>query len=185
MPDLGLILQQCWQALETGASKAGHPFHLAVVGSQGNEETQLRMVVLRQADRQTRSLWFHTDSRSRKALELLKFGHASWLFFDPGDGVQIRVQSRVNFHQKDALCHELWQGLPVESRVNYSSRQSPGKPMVTAPPSRLEDQDAFLNFLVIECIATHIDWLRLSPDGHQRAKFHWNGTSWRGCRVAP
>jgi pyridoxamine 5'-phosphate oxidase len=182
---LQTILEQCWNAFRTGVKKADSPWRLPVVGTAGASGAELRTVVLREADENTRSLVFHTDARSQKVKELDKSGQAAWLFFNPQSGVQIRAQSRVTIHKHDELARLLWDSVPPEARGNFSSPKSPGEPIDAAAGVSLRDKDAFLNFLVVQCEVDFLDWLQISEDGHQRAQFKWNGHAWNGVRVAP
>ena len=141
--------------------------------------------MLREADEDRRSLVFHTDARSRKIKELEKTGQATWLFFDLQSGVQIRARSHVTLHQHDDTARNLWKQVQLESRLNYSSVLSPGDPVKDQPLRLLNDHEAFLNFMVVQCEVVFLDWLQISKDGHQRAQFNWDGHAWNGAPVAP
>lgn len=182
---LETILNQCWSAFSLGVEEANSPWRLPVVGTTGSTGAELRTVVLREADEDRRSLVFHTDARSRKVNELEESGHAAWLFFDPQSGVQIRARSRVAMHLDDELTRKLWECMPQHARGNYSNSQSPGEPTVARPETSLCDEEAFLNFVVVECEVVFLDWLQISKNGHQRAQFSWDGHTWIGVSVAP
>ena len=182
---LETILNQCWTAFRTGAEDANSPWHLPVVGTDGSLGAELRTIVVRVADEDRRSLVFHTDARSRKIKELEKSGQAAWLFFNPQSGVQIRARSQVTLHQRDDTARNLWEQVPLESRLNYSSALAPGNPVKDQPLRLLNDDEAFLNFMVVQCEVVFLDWLQISEDGHQRAQFNWDGHAWNGARVAP
>jgi pyridoxine/pyridoxamine 5'-phosphate oxidase len=182
---LETILKQCWSAFRFGVEEANSPWRLPVVGTTGSEGAELRTVVLREANEDSRTLVFHTDARSRKVKELEESGHAAWLFFDPQSGVQIRARSHVAMHQDDELTWKLWKRVPQDARGNYSNSQSPGEPTVARPETSLCDEEAFLNFVVVECEVVFLDWLQISQDGHQRVQFNWGGHAWKGVSVAP
>jgi len=182
---LQTILERCWNAFRTGVNKADSPWHLPVVATTGSRTAELRTVVLREADEDSRLLVFHSDARSRKVKQLTDSGQAAWLFFDPHSAVQIRAQSRVTLHRDNEITRRLWESVPVDARGNYSSPQSPGEPIVTRHEIPLRDEQAFLNFLVVQCEVDFLDWLQISNEGHQRAQFTWDGQAWNGVPVAP
>jgi len=182
---LDTILEQCWNAFRTGVNKADSPWRLPIIGTTGASGAELRTVVLREADENTRSLVFHTDARSQKVKELEKSGQAAWLFFNPQSGMQIRARSNVTLHQRDDTVRKLWKQVPLESRHNYSSALTPGEPVKDQPLRLLNDDEAFQNFMVAQCEVIFLDWLLISEDGHQRVQFSWNGHEWNGVQVAP
>jgi len=183
--ELEWVLEQCWSAFRTGAEEAESPWRLPVVGTAGSEGAELRTVVLREADEDSRTLVFHTDARSRKVKELEESGQAAWLFFDPQSGVQIRARSPATLQQDNDIARNLWEQVPPEARVNYSSALAPGNPVKDQPLRLLTDDEAFLNFMVVQCKIDFLDWLQISGDGHQRAQFNWDGRAWNGVQVAP
>jgi pyridoxine/pyridoxamine 5'-phosphate oxidase len=182
---LETILEQCWTAFRTGANKADSPWRLPIVGTAGASGAELRTVVLRAADENTRSLVFHTDARSQKAKELEKSGQAAWLFFNPQSGVQIRAQTHVTLLQHNDTARKLWEQVPAEAQANYSSALTPGEPVKDQPLRLLNDDETFQNFMVVQCKIDFLDWLQISEDGHQRAQFNWDGHAWNGVQVAP
>jgi len=141
--------------------------------------------VLREADKVSRTLVFHTDARSRKVKSLEEAGQAAWLFFNPQSGVQIRARSRATLHQNNDTARNLWEQVPPEARVNYSSALAPCNPVKDQPLRLLNDDEAFPNFMVVQCKIDFLDWLQISEDGHQRAQFNWDGRTWNGVQVAP
>lgn len=183
--DLEWVLEQCWSSFRAGAEGAICPWRLPIVGTGCSEGAELRTVVLREADTDSRTLTFHTDARAQKVTELEKSGRAAWLFFDPQIGVQIRAQSHVTLHHNDDLARRLWEDVPRDARGNYSSRQSPGEPLDSRIATTLCGEEAFFNFLVVQCEVVFLDWLQISNDGHQRAQFRWNGKAWNGVQVTP
>jgi pyridoxine/pyridoxamine 5'-phosphate oxidase len=183
--DLKKILEQSWRSLMQGALQSDSAYRTAVVGAVSAHGAELRTVVLRQADEARRSLVFYTDGRSGKAGEFRQTGQAAWLFFDPVEGIQIRARSRVSLHQEDEIARECWSQVPQASRTVYAFSQAPGQALDSTKAAYLEDEKAFLNFLVVRCELTFLDWLQIHDSGHLRAQFSWDGRTWNGVRVAP
>ncbi len=184
-PELQEIFEQIWQSFEAGASETDSAWHVPVVGTIGTTGPELRMVVLRHADKGTRSLVFHTDKRSQKVSELNESGQAAWLFFDPVSAIQIRATSLVIKHHNDEVTRQLWQEVPRHPRQNYAHPQAPGTELESGLAGSLSDQEALCNFLVVDCEVTFLDWLQIRPEGQLRARFNWDGQTWNSQWVAP
>jgi hypothetical protein len=53
-------------------------------------------------------------------------------------------------------------------------------------PSEAESEAGRQNFAVVVCQVRQIDWLFLTPYGHRRANFTWNGSGQlRTCWLVP
>ena len=184
-PELQEIFEQIWQSFETGASETDSAWHTPVIGTFGTTGPELRMIVLRQVNMESRTLVFHTDKRSHKANELNESGQAAWLFFDPASGIQIRATSHARKHHNNDLTRQLWKKVPRYARQIYAHPQAPGTALESFPAGLLSDDEAFSNFLVVHCEVTFLDWLQIRPEGHLRARFSWDGQAWNSEWVAP
>jgi len=184
-PELQEIFKQIWQSFETGASEMDSAWHVPVIGTVGPTGPELRMVVLRQVDMDSRKLVFHTDRRSRKANEINQSGQVAWQFFDPASAIQIRATSHATMHNHDELTRQLWGKVPRHARNNYAHPLAPGSALKSSTAGLLNDEEAFDNFLVVLCEITFLDWLQIRPEGHLRAQFSWDGQTWNSEWVAP
>ena len=94
--DLEGSCAHAWALLARGVKDRHSPFHtpgLATVSPEGLPE--IRTVVLRGCDPQTRNLRFHTDTRSAKIADMQKQPQAALHFYDPGGKIQLRVRARL------------------------------------------------------------------------------------------
>ena len=179
LPD---IWSKIWQNLHEGAISAESPYRTACLGTMGEHFPENRMVILRMADIRKRVLICHTDVRAGKVAEIQRNGQVSWLFWDASQGVQLRLKGEAVIHHQNDLTRQEWQQLPATSRFNFSQDIQPGS-VVPDPDSSTSnhrpDPDAptsltdiwYKRFAVIECRVMETDWLRLSRDGHRRARF--------------
>ncbi len=182
-PDhLGELWQQCWDHLEEGAGGAGSPFHTAVLGTVEHGVPRLRTVVLRAAERRTGRVLCHTDMRSAKVRHIGDDAPVSWLLYDPGRKVQLRLEGRARVHADDALADERWRDTTAGSRRCYLAEPAPGAVLEhagsTLPPALRERRPGLRetapgrsNFAVVAARIEWIDWLQLTADGHRRARF--------------
>lgn len=204
------LLQQCWCYLEEGAGSARSPFHTAVLGTVEDGAPRLRTVVLRAADREAGRVLCHTDARSAKARQIGDDAPASWLLYDPGRKVQLRLEGRARVHADDALADERWRASSAGSRRCYLVEPGPGAVLERAGstlpqglrerrPEAGETEPGRENFAVVAAGIELIDWLQLTADGHRRARFrhvgrgdgggpdrgHDCGRGWAGDWMAP
>jgi hypothetical protein len=194
-PRLGAVLAECWHLLADGAADPQHDFHLtSLATTHAGLGCTLRTVVLRRVDAEARELWFYTDLRSRKIGEIQEDPRVALLFHSLSDDTQVRVQADAAIHHRDELAENAWQELTPRRRRDYLVSGPRGLPWAWATsglpseleardPSEAESEAGRLNFAVVVCHVRQMDWLFLTPHGHRRANFAWNGdgklqTSW-------
>ena len=180
------IAAHAWRMLAHGAGDRRHGFHTPVLGTLGADGTpQLRTVVLRQADADALTLRFHCDRRSRKTTEIEAEPRVSLLFYDRSDKLQLRIGARAELHNGDEVARNAWDATSLFGRRCYLQEPGPsadsdtptsGLPddLAQREPGRRESEAGFANFTVILAHVQEIDWLRLSHDGHRRARFAWD-----------
>ncbi|NIA71633.1 hypothetical protein HBA54_23865 [Pelagibius litoralis] len=194
-PRLSAVLSECWALLLDGASDPKHDLYTpALATNDPAHGAMVRTVVLRHVDRERRQLTFYTDLRSRKVGEIQADPRVSLLFLAHSDDTQIRVQAEARIHHGDALAEEAWAEVSLSQRRYYMVSGPPGLPwawptsglperLENHPPGKAESQIGKLNFAVVVCTVSQMDWLYLTPYGHRRATFAWNQagqlqTSW-------
>ena len=194
-PRLTAVLAECWHLLSDGAADPQHDFHTtALATTHAGLGCTLRTVVLRKVDPEARELSFYTDLRSRKIGEIEHDPRVGLLFNSMSDDTQIRVQAEAEIHHRDAVAEDAWQTLAPHRRRDYLVSGPRGLPWAWATsglPAELESRDLTPaeseagrhNFAVVVCHVRQMDWLFLTPYGHRRANFAWNGddqlqTSW-------
>lgn len=146
-----------------------------------------RIVVLRQADVQQKSVWFHTDARAGKISQLEQFPNATLLFWDGNHQLQFRLTVKTHLHTDDPVADEHWQKLWTGGRKTYLSEKKPGSELAEpysgfppqfgeALPSEAESEIGRPNFAVIECQVLQLDYLKLGRAGQTRAQFQYKPT---------
>lgn len=147
-----------------------------------DNSVDVRNVVLRQTDALQRVLWFHTDVRASKVLQLEGFPEARLLFWDEGQQLQLRVKVITMIHINDEAADEQWAKLGLSSRKMYLSAYKPGseqlRPYPGFPealgenlPSQADSEAGRINFAAVECRVLELDCLHLSRAGQTRAHF--------------
>lgn len=184
LPDLE---RECWAQL-AAALKADHDgaagdgFKTLTVATCTADGADARTVVLRQVDTDRQYVWFYTDARAAKVLEMEAFPNVTLLFWDPARQVQLRLKAETRLHTDDYVADQQWTSLWVGGRKTYLSERTPGTEL-PAPypgfpehlgeklPTPEESEAGRPNFAVIECRILAMDYLHLSRAGQTRARF--------------
>lgn len=185
------IERDAWQRLQAGVQHSKHPYHLGTFGSINSNPPQgdlpiadLRTVVLRVADPNSKTLMFHTDRRSDKIKQLQVNPSGCWVFYDLQDKIQLRLEGSTSVHFDDELAATRWSKVEAYSRRCYGVSPKPGtslsepgsgipKPYVRAAPPLEETEAWYQHFAVVKTAVKRVDWLFLRSKGHQRAQFHY------------
>ena len=194
--NLSELLAQIWPVLERACDEEGNPWRTPALGTANELEISLRTVVLQQVHPASRELVCHTDYRSRKVWELRRNPQVRWLFYHPGEKIQVRAGGTVLVHQNNSVTRSAWQRTSLANRLNYCTTLAPGTRLAepdTSRPARwknclptLEETEAgWPNFAVIVTTIEHLEWLHLRPDGHRRAGFTWLENRFSGHWLVP
>lgn len=189
--DLNAIEANVWELLANGAATSRSPFHTLVLASAGRDGApKVRIVVLRAAERASRTLRIHTDIRSEKVRELGADPRAAISAYDPALKIQLRLEGTVTMHTSDAIAEAAWMASAPMSRACYAQIEAPGQPVAQPAPApgpvRDDSRTGFENFVAVRFIATRIDYLCLAASGHRRADLTWEGDDgWSSRWIAP
>lgn len=174
-----------WQQLMVAPAEKHSQFKtftVATIDLEGLPDT--RMVVLRQVDEANKTLWFHTDNRSKKIPQLRARPEVLLLFWDEEQQVQLRCRASITIHTDDVEASNHWAKTWEGTRKMYLSEYEPGstrpEPYPGFPvalgenlPTREVSEAGRPNFAVVECRITSIDYLHLSRAGQTRARFEY------------
>lgn len=178
---LSALHDSLWQIIGRGpaeATAAARHLTLATTGRDG--APQLRMVILRAADRAAATLDIHTDLRSGKIAALRADPRAEALFWDPQARIQIRASGRAAIIS-GAEAASLWARVPAAARPVYGAAPPPGTPI--PGPLAYEPADGAAVFGVIRLTLGRIEALHLG-ERHRRACFD-RQDGWRGQWLSP
>jgi len=186
--DLSTVEINCWGMLSTAVSDRKHPMRSMVVGSVAGSMAQIRTVVLRKVEIETKRIYFHTDIRSSKIEDIKFTGQLSWLAYDQTLRTQIRLCGPTVLHHGDGIAKAQWNLTHHHSRRNYLLPEGPGKnetedfkivkDKLSDFSYTLEESEAgFQNFVVVETTVEKLDWYYAHHTGNRRAGFTYaNGS---------
>jgi pyridoxamine 5'-phosphate oxidase len=188
--DLALSFERAVDLLVRGAHdrhSAAHTPAIATVGLDG--APRLRTVVLRRFDRASMTAWFHSDVRSSKVAELRAHPAIGLLVYDRGHKIQLRLSGEGVLHTGDAVTEDHWARTSPQGRRTYGVAPGPGaliehpgqadESIDVAGPAQQREQ-----FVVVEMVASRLEWLYLSHAGHRRASFE-RADGWSGHWQSP
>lgn len=165
-------------------SQAESGFRTMTIATNTPEGADARTVVLRQVEPVKRYVWFHTDARADKVIQLEAFPRATLLFWDEKSQTQLRLITETRLHTDDNVADEHWKNLWVGGRKTYLSEQVPGseqpEPYPGFPvhlgedlPTEADSEAGRKNFAVIECRVLSMEYLHLGRGGQTRALFQY------------
>jgi pyridoxine/pyridoxamine 5'-phosphate oxidase len=181
--DLAATLKFAWQMVGRGVQDRRSAFHTPVLATQSQGGPQARVLVLRAADTQARTLTFHTDTRSAKLPELAADRRGALTFYDAARKAQVRMNGMVSVHTNDELSHQRWAAARPSSLRCFLGAQPGGvsaEPTSGLPPQMegrepdlAELQIAEPHFAVLQLTVQRLEWLHLHTGGQRRALFTW------------
>jgi pyridoxamine 5'-phosphate oxidase len=177
-----------WLELDRAAGDPRHPWRTPALATA---DGSVRTVVLRSVEASRRELVFHTDLRSPKISAIAASPRVEWLFYHPGDGVQVRALADATVHADNPIAEKTWRNVPPANRGNYQTVQPPGTPLRSTDedlaPSPDTPDDGYRNFAVITTRVSRFDWLLLAPTGNLRSRFDFNATAddWSATPLTP
>lgn len=180
------IEELAWKKLVNGSIKKKNGFRTMFVGTI-NEigEATLRTVVNRKVDQINKTIYFHTDIRSRKIENLQNDNRISILFYDSKQRTQIAVKAIAILHIDNDLQKNRWQATSSQARLGYMTIDAPNtasleptlgyneKFSVEKPTN--EESDLFKeNFVVVACLVYELEFLYLDFLGNRKANFFYD-----------
>lgn len=185
------VLETVWTCLREGAEPGRSPYtiaQLATVGTDGS--AKVRYVVLRRASEESSEITFHTDVRSSKIAEIGANANVALVAADLEENIQIRLEGKAFIITDGPVKRAAWDASREHSLVLFRNPLVPGTPIEQPSHGQPANEpvgrdEGYQNFCVVVISVTHIDWLDLSVDGHERASLVRMGSDWHGSWVAP
>ena len=182
LPDIEAAL---WRELSRAVRDRHHAWRfatLATVSAQADGvQPEARTVVLRDCDRDARTLLVYTDARSAKAHQAERRPQGVLVVWSPGLGWQLRLHVALVLHTSGLQVSSRWAQLKLTpSAQDYLAPLPPGAPLADSADAAgaAPDRDTRSHFAVLECQVQSTDWLELHRDGHRRARFDAEGARW-------
>ncbi|MBQ0759306.1 pyridoxamine 5'-phosphate oxidase family protein [Zhongshania sp.] len=175
--DLATLANTIWSELSRAQADREHPWRTPVLASVDSEGLpQARSVVLRKVCSDTQTLQIYTDSRSPKVKQLQTSAQIQLVFWSSSLNWQLRVSAQAKISRRGPDVDAAWQQVKQSpARQDYLSPLAPGDTLDT----ELHREPSNTHHLaIISATVTKMDWLSLSPAGHQRAEISGNTLRW-------
>lgn len=177
------IEELAWKKLVNGSVKKKNSFRTMCVGTiNAKQESSLRMVINRKVDEINKTIYFHTDNRSRKYFDLQQDNRISLLFYDARQRVQVLVKAHAILHTNNILAKDRWKATSPQARLGYMTLEPPNTKsdfptlgyelqFSENKPTDTESDPFQTNFSVIACQAYELEFLYLDYLGNRKANF--------------
>ncbi|SAK93407.1 pyridoxamine 5'-phosphate oxidase-related, FMN-binding [Caballeronia hypogeia] len=188
------VVRTAWSSLADAANPSAPRsrftmLSLATIGIDGGP--RMRTVVLRGVDETAGAVVFYTDARSTKLAEIARDNRVALLACDSGAGIQIRLEGRAIVSLNDSVTKAHWDTARERSLIVYRTPLAPGVAIDSPEQGYVAMNEAhapfdgYEHFSVVTVSVQAIDWLDLSPRGHERAVFRRDADAWKGQWIAP
>mgnify|MGYP000134773432 FL=1 len=182
-----------WKKLVNGSVKKKNGFRTMCVGTvDENKAAAIRIVVNRKVDEVHKTIYFHTDNRSRKHNDLLKDNRISLLFYDARQRVQIVLKAHAILHTNDSLSNDRWKATSPQARLGYMTLEPPNtrsdqptlgyeERFAITKPTDEESNPFEKNFTVVACEVYELEFLYLDFHGNRKANFYYKNGIVTNC----
>ncbi|MBC04267.1 MAG: hypothetical protein CMJ34_13355 [Phycisphaerae bacterium] len=178
-----------WSLWQRGVVDSRSPMRLPVVGTVGVDGLpELRTVVLRSAQLDTRQLVLHSDIRAAKVSAIKQRPSLAWHFWNPRHRLQLRASGPARLHLSGPILDTAWARLSDHQKRTYAATAPPASTLEEAgdglPPLQ-QAESGRANFCVVAGTINHIDVLQLRRGGHRRCLLSWSEDRWSAQWVVP
>lgn len=164
-----------WQELTRAARERGHAWRYAVLATVDGEAADARTVVLRDLDRDSRTLLIYTDARAPKLAQIAARPLGTLVMWSPQLGWQLRARVRLEAETSGLRVSSRWAQLKLTpAAYDYLSPLPPGSQVEHPAPERGTRE----HFALLKAEVLALDWLALSSAGQRRARFEGGSAAW-------
>lgn len=171
------LLNFALDELKIGITQSNHSFRTGCFATVHDNSPHIRMVVLRDFNRNGNTLYFHSDNRSKKNDHLNRNSKSSLLFYSQELKLQIRFNGNSQIIDDQNELSTRFDESKPQSKVCYGFKISPSTPINVQRKELLEptvheplNQEqlgfALKNFSAIKFIASECEVLYLHHNGH-------------------
>lgn len=191
--NLTSLEELAWKKLINGSVKKKNGFRTMCVGTiNENNEASIRIVINRKVDESQKTIYFHTDNRTRKVHDLQNDNRISLLFYDARQRIQIIVKAHAIIHTNDLLAIDRWKATSPQARLGYMTIQPPNtksdnptlgynEQFSEIKPTEMDSDPFRKNFSVVACKVYELEFLHLDYLGNRKANFYYKNGLLNNC----
>ena len=169
--------------LKDAIKNSENPFHFFYFSSLNDKNPELRTLVLRNIEFNPIKLFFNTDIRSKKIVQLKKNKLCSALFYDNKRRMQLRINCKATICHNNEFTKKNWDKTPLQSRKCYMAPYAPGvelnkwepnlpKKYLECDPEKNDSMQGYKNFSIVKLEAQRFEIIELHYNGHIRFKLN-------------
>ena len=168
-----------WDLLAQGVVNKKSKFHTPTLSTVNGNMINSRTIILRKVDNKTKMLFFYSDSRSRKVLNIKQNNNVTVHLYEPRFKLQVQLYGHAKIENNSEKTKNIWSSLNSFSKKNYLSALSPGEKINSLDNLKYntDNEEAFYNFSLIYFKVSKLECLQLSEIKNIRVEFVYTESS--------
>ena len=185
--DLDKGESKIWDLLAQGVVNKKSKFHTPTLSTVNGNMINSRTIILRKVDNKTKMLFFYSDSRSRKVLNIIQNNNVTVHLYEPRFKLQVQLYGHAKIENNSEKTKNIWSSLNSFSKKNYLSALSPGEKIDSLDNLKYntDNEEAFYNFSLIYFKVTKLECLQLSDIKNIRVEFVYTESSNKKYYMVP
>ena len=176
-----------WDLLAQGVVNKKSKFHTPTLSTVNGNMINSRTIILRKVDNKTKMLFFYSDSRSRKVLNIIQNNNVTVHLYEPRFKLQVQLYGHAKIENNSEKTKNIWSSLNSFSKKNYLSALSPGEKIDSLDRLKYnaENEEAYSNFSLIYFKVSKLECLQLSDIKNIRVEFVYTESSNKKYYMVP
>ena len=176
-----------WDLLAQGVVNKKSKFHTPTLSTVNGNMINSRTIILRKVDNKTKMLFFYSDSRSRKVLNIIQNNNVTVHLYEPRFKLQVQLYGYAKIENNSEKTKNIWSSLNSFSKKNYLSALSPGEKINSLDNLKYnkDNEEAFYNFSLIYFKVSKLEYLQLSDIKNIRVEFFYTEGSDKKYYLVP
>ena len=176
-----------WDLLTQGVVNKKSKFHTPTLSTVNGNMINSRTIILRKVDKKTKMLFFYSDSRSRKVLNIIQNNNVTVHLYEPRFKLQVQLYGHAKIENNSEKTKNIWSSLNSFSKKNYLSVLSPGEKIDSLDNLKYntDNEEAFYNLSLIYFKVSKLECLQLSDIKNIRVEFVYTESSNKKYYMVP
>lgn len=176
-----------WDLLAQGVVNKKSKFHTPTLSTVNGNMINSRTIILRKVDNKTKMLFFYSDSRSRKVLNIIQNNNVTVHLYEPRFKLQVQLYGHAKIENNSEKTKNIWSSLNSFSKKNYLSALSPGEKIDSLDNLKYNtnNEEAYSNFSLIYFQVSKLECLQLSDIKNIRVEFVYTESSNKKYYMVP
>ena len=176
-----------WDLLTQGVVNKKSKFHTPTLSTINGNAINSRTIILRKVNNKTKMLFFYSDTRSRKVLNIKQNNNVTVHLYEPRFKLQVQLYGHANIENNSEKTKDIWKSFNNFSKKNYLSELSPGKKINSLDDIKYneDNEEAFYNFSLINFKVSKLECLQLSDVKNIRVEFVYTESSDKKYYMVP